>query len=187
VITERPTLPLTSRHVRLRPPSLPFIDKLFELAVLDEIPWVWRGRRDTAEGFRDSVYADVLAQFAIEDRRTGEPVGLISAYDANPHHGFAYVTLVLLPGHRFRVWPLEATILFSNYLFVKYSLRNLYGRSLEEHFAQFRSGAGRFFEIEGRLKGHAIVNGEPQDVYLLTVSRERWRKEGLPLLHRIAR
>jgi RimJ/RimL family protein N-acetyltransferase len=178
--------PLASRHVRLRPPTIPFIDRLYELACVGDIPWLWRGRRETPDGFRDSVYTDVLVQFAIEDRRTGEPVGLISAYDPNPHHGFAYVTLVLLPGHRYRVWPLEATILFSNLLFVKYNMRHLYGRSTEENFAQFRSGTGRFFEIEGHLKGHLIVNGEPQDLYLLTVTRQRWQKEGLPLLDRIA-
>jgi RimJ/RimL family protein N-acetyltransferase len=179
--------PLTSRHVRLRPPTLRFIDTLYELASVGEIPWLWRGRRETPEGFRESVYADVLVQFAIEDRRSGDAVGLISAYDPNPHHGFAYVTLVLLPGYRFRVWPLEATILFSNYLFVRFNLRHLYGRSTEENFSQFRSGAGRYFEIEGCLRGHLIVNGEPQDLYLLTVTRERWRQVGLPLLDRIAR
>jgi hypothetical protein len=87
--------------------------------------------------------------------------------------GTAYVTLALLPGFQFRAWPLEATILFANYLFVRFNLRKLCGRSVEQSFIQLRSGAEHFFEVEGVLRGHARVDGKVQDLYLAAVDRER--------------
>lgn len=177
--------PLQSRHVRLRPPTNKFIEELYVSVCVGDIPWLWRGRRETPDGFRDSFYADNLAQFMIESRRDRRPVGFVSAYDANFYHGFAYLTVVLLPEFKLRIWPLEGIALFLNYLFVKFNLRNVYGRSAQEHFDQFGSGADRFFEVEGRLKGHFIINGEPQDLVLITVSKERWLKDGAALLERI--
>jgi transcriptional regulator with XRE-family HTH domain len=87
--------------------------------------------------------------------------------------GTAYVTLALLPGFQPRAWPLEATILFANYLFVRFNLRKLCGRSVEQSFIQLRSGAEHFFEVEGVLRGHARVDGKVQDLYLAAVDRER--------------
>jgi RimJ/RimL family protein N-acetyltransferase len=179
--------PLTSRYVLLRPPPPPFINHMYELAVIGDIPWIWTGGQETPESFQRSFYHDVVAQFAIFDRRTGEAAGLISATDGNPIHGFAFMNLLLLPTHQKRVWPLEAAVLFTNYLFVKHNLRRLYGRSTGENFEQFSSGVDRYFEIEGCLKGHLILNGEEQDVYLLTLTRDRWKEVGIPLLERVTR
>jgi hypothetical protein len=110
---------------------------------------------------------------------------LISAYELDLHHGTAYVTLALLPGYRLRVWPLEATILFANYLFVRFNLRKLCGRSVQRDFVQLRSGADHFFDLEGVLHDHAMIDGETQDLYLAAVDRERWLRVGQPLLDRI--
>lgn len=178
------SLPLRSRYTRLRPPNSTFIDHLYEMAATDQIPWPWPVVSETPTSFRESLWSDVLTQFAIEDARNGRGVGLISAYKANPIHRYAYVSLILHPAYHLRVWPLEAVLLFANYLFVKFNMRKLYAESAEPYFAQFRSGAGSMFEVEGHFRDRVIVNGAPQDLYVLTFSRERWFEHGLPLLER---
>lgn len=174
--------PFVARHVRLRPPDPEFIDVLYELAMTRQVPWTWRTAQQTPDSFGESLWRDVLVQHAIEDRRTGQAVGLVTAYDANLFHGYAYASLVLLPDFRFRVWPLEGALLFANYLFVHYGLRHLYAKSAEESFLQFRSGAGTLYEVEGCLRGHLMVDGQPQDQYLLSISRQRWSEHAPDLL-----
>jgi transcriptional regulator with XRE-family HTH domain len=56
---------------------------------------------------------------------------------------------------------------------VRFNLRKLCGRSVEQSFIQLRSGAEHFFEVEGVLRGHARVDGKVQDLYLAAVDRER--------------
>lgn len=174
--------PFESRHTALHPPSAPIIDHLYHLASTREIPWEWGGPAETPDAFHRSLAEQVLVQHAIVEKRQGLEIGLVTAYDANLFHGFAYVSLVLLPEYRRKVWPLEGALLFANYLFVRYNLRNLYASSSSANFLQFQSGDGSFYEIEGRLKGRLLVDGEPQDLFLLTVSRELWLEKGLPLL-----
>ncbi len=178
-------LPLESRHARLRPPTVGFLNEVFDLASVGDLPWLWRSERHQAEGFTRSLHMTNDVQFMITNRRSDEPAGLISAYELDQFHGLAHVTVALLPGSRLRVWPLEGVLLFANYLFTKFNLRKLCGRSTEQNFAQLRSGADHFFEVEGCLRNHLILNGRYQDLYLAAVSEERWREVGVPLLERI--
>ena len=175
---------LETRHTQIRPPSQQFIEELYHLACCGQIPWQWHGRGETPGSFQESLWNGIFVQFAIQDRRNGQGVGLISSYQANAHHGFAYVSMTLMPKYRLRVWPLEGALLFANYLFVKYNLRNLYAESAEANFMQFSSGEGEIFEVEGKLKGHLLVNGQPQDLYILRISRESWFESGVKLLER---
>lgn len=178
------TLALESRATRLRPPTPGFVEELYTLAAVGEIPWQWNAATETPQSFAEAFWDGVLVQFAIEDRRDGRPVGLISAYNANLFHGYAYASLTLLPDHRLKVWPLEGALVFANYLFTRYNLRNVYAESAEPSFLQFRSGSGDFFEVEGQLRERLVVNGEPRDLYILRVSRERWQERGAELLAR---
>lgn len=177
--------PLESRHVVLRPPTRMFVEQLYEMATLGEVPWIWSGGNGTPDQFFHAFYDGVAAQFAILDRRNGEPIGLLSATEANPIHGIAYFSILLLPTRQRQVWPLEALVLFTNYMFITHNLRRLYSRTAEDHFGQFKSGSGRYFEVEGHLKGQLILFGEEKDMYLLTITRDRWSEVFLPLLERI--
>jgi hypothetical protein len=176
--------PLTSRHTRLRPPNPAFVQELYELAATGQLPWSWRSATETPETFRQSLWSGVLTQFAIEDRRTGQSAGLLTAYGANIAHGYAYVSMLLHPDYRMRVWPLEGAVLFGNYLFVRFNLRNLYAETAAPYLDQFKSGIGRLFEIEAGFKGRLIINSEKQDLYILTFTRDRWRQSGEEALER---
>lgn len=176
--------PMTSRHTLIQPPSYEFISRLYHLACQGEVPWVWSGGQRTLQEFRAALQTDFV-QFAIARRRDGLEVGLMSAYELDLFHGTAHVRFALLPQARLRVWPFEAAILFANYMFTKFNLRRLCGRSIDKNFVQLRSGGGQFFIVEGCLKGHFMIDGASQDMYLAAVDRERWTQIGKPLLARI--
>ena len=73
-------------------------------------------------------------------------------------------------------WPwhvaAETPAAFPNHLFVKFNMRLIYIETAAPYYAQFRSGAGRFFEVEGHFRNRVIINGRPEDLYVLTFSRE---------------
>lgn len=177
-------IPMRSRSVQLRPPTDRHLDRIYHLACQSDIAWDWRGRRESPTGFRESLLADLLAMFAIVDRRTEHEVGLVRALEFHPLHRYVYMSTALLPAYQGRVWPLEGALLFANYLFVKYDLRHIYGRATEGEWTRFRSGDGRYFELEAQLKAHLIINSEPQDHFILTLSKEMWMSRGLGLLER---
>jgi RimJ/RimL family protein N-acetyltransferase len=180
-------LPTESRHTRLRPPRPAFVDELYLRASIGEFPWLWRGAPETPQSFHDVLWRDVLVQFAIEDARRGEQIGLISAYGANVFHGYAYVSMVLMPDYQRRVWPFEAAALFGNYVFSRFNLANLYAESTDATYDQFRSGVGRLFTEVGRFPGRLLVNGERQDLIITGVSREQWETWGVPFVERCTR
>lgn len=179
-------IPLAGRRTRLVPPSPRFIDQLYLLAASGRIPWAWGGA-ETPQNFQDSLWQGVLVQFAIEDSRTGGPAGLLRADSANLFHKYAYVSMILVPEYRLRAWPLEAAALFGNYLFRRYDLEHLYAETSEAYLDQFRSGIGRLFDVEGRLRNRLVVNGQRQDMYILSISRERALTEGADLVERLTR
>src|SRR5262245_35665894 len=165
-------LPLRGRYTQLVPPPPQFLDELYEMAATNQIPWQWGGP-ETPDAFRESLWRGVLVMYAIQELRTGRCVGLLKAENANLYHGYAYMTMMIHPAYRMRVWPLEATILFGNYLFRKFNLHNLYAETASSYFAQFESGRGTAFEVEGCLRDRVLVNGHREDLYILTFKRER--------------
>jgi RimJ/RimL family protein N-acetyltransferase len=179
--------PLTSRRTRLRPLSPRFIEDFYELAITQQIPWQWSTLEETPDAFRQSLGDNVLSSFMIEDRRDGRPVGYVSAYSPNFHHRFCFLTALLHPDFQLRVWPLEGVMLFVNYLFVKNNMRHIYLQTATPYFEQFRSGVGKSFELEAHFRNRLILNGEPADLYVLTVSRERWEQQAPDLIARITR
>jgi hypothetical protein len=100
-------------------------------------------------------------------------VGILRADNFNSFHRYAYVTMILLPGYRLRAWPLEGALLFGNYVFRRFDLEHLYAEVPATYLEQFKSGIGRVFEVEGRLRNRVVLNGDRQDLYILTFSRER--------------
>jgi RimJ/RimL family protein N-acetyltransferase len=182
----REPIPLAGRYTRLRPISPRFVDSLYELAVTERIPWQWQAVL-RPDAFRESLWQGALAQFAIEERRTGRSVGYLRADNANLFDGYAYVSMILVPEFRMRAWPLEGAVLFGNYLFTKFELQRLYAESEASQLAQYRSAIGPMFEVEGCLKERVLVNGRREDVYILTYTRDRWLAQGSAALERALR
>jgi hypothetical protein len=173
-----------TRRTRLRPLRPEFVDHLFDLASTQAIDWPWHTGAETPESFSAGLWRDVLMQSAIEDVRSGQQVGLLTAFRANLFHGYAYMSAIVLPGFRLRMWPLEAGLIFVHNLFVKFNLRHVYAEVPEAGFRTIQSGAGSLFEVEGRLRGRLVVDSTIQDQFIISISRDRWLERWLPLVAR---
>lgn len=174
---------LDGRFTRLRPLTAQFADQLHWLAMTNRIPWQWHGPR-TPEGFQTSLWQGVLVQFAVEELRAGRPVALVRADNANLFQGHAYLTVMLHPDFRMRAWPLEGAALFGDYLFRKFNLQRIYAETAGPYFDQFKSGAGKLFDVEARFRNRVLVDSRREDLYILTFTRERWLEEGMSMIQR---
>jgi hypothetical protein len=179
-------LPIQSRNTRLVPPKRELVDELYRLAATSQIPWPWSGPVSPA-AFEDSLWRNVLVQFGIEDVRNGRPVGYLRADNASLFHGYAFLSMVILPDYRMRGWPLEGVFLFVNYLFRAYNLHRLYAEVTEARLSQYRSGLGHYFEIEACFRDRLTINGTRQNQYVLTCTRDLALTECAAMMDRIIR
>ena len=70
--------------------------------------------------------------------------------------------------------PLEAFMLFLDYLFTVFGFRKLYGEVLEFNLTSFRSIIGKIAHEEGRLRDHEYFDGRYWDLVFLAIYREEW-------------
>jgi RimJ/RimL family protein N-acetyltransferase/acyl carrier protein len=132
-----------------------------------------RGMTPSPESFHQFVWERVVAQFVAVTRQ-GHPVGVVSCFDPDFRNRYAYVAAVADPEMQGNGLMAEATTLFVSYLFREFDLRKLYAESLEPNYEQFAHGAGRLFEVEGRLREHEYLGGRYVDALLLAAHRDRW-------------
>jgi hypothetical protein len=175
----RPTLPaapIAGREVVLRP-VMPADYELIRLRELSpELIWRWRSRGSTPspEDWAQSRARSVLAEFLVIRRRSGQPLGIVFAYNANLAHGFAYVAVGSFDPSRPSPLFLSGAVLFVNYLFRTWPLRKLYAEVTQYNYERFRSESGRIFRLEGCLRQHFFLDGRYWDEYLLAIYREDW-------------
>jgi RimJ/RimL family protein N-acetyltransferase len=173
---------LEARRVRLRPFMVEDLDWFYPL-MLDPIVnrrFRWGGATPHPEEVANAAW-DGLCHFAVERRRTGEAIGVATLFAADFRHGFASAAVLVAPHARGWAEGLEGFALLVDYAFQTWPLRKIYSEVLEESYAQFSSGAGRFFAVEGRKRAHQFVDGRYQDVYILAIHRDMWLRPD-PLL-----
>lgn len=130
-----------------------------------------RGATPSPEAFRQALWDRVLAQFVVA--AGGKVVGLVSAFQADLRNRHAHIAVVAHPDAPPGA-GLEGTALLIEHLFAEFDLRKIYAEVMAPNGEAFGSGAGRLFEIEGRLVGHEYFNGSYQDMLVMAISRERW-------------
>jgi RimJ/RimL family protein N-acetyltransferase/acyl carrier protein len=167
--------PLESSSIVLRPltgADEPYLQRL--LTSGDHlVRYRLRGMTPSPESFHQFVWDRVVAQFVAVTRQ-GHPVGVVSCFDPDFRNRYAYVAAVADPEMQGNGLMAEATVLFVSYLFREFDLRKLYAESLEPNYEQFAHGAGRLFEVEGRLREHEYLGGRYVDALLLAAHRDRW-------------
>lgn len=177
---------LTGRWVRLRPPGHHDYELLRAAELSDALGprWRHRGATPSPESFAQSLWAGVLAQHLVVDRRDGRPLGLVCAYGADLQSGTALVAFTRLdpadPGPRFG----EGVFLFVDHLFTTWPFRKLCGESLAGNLDPFGSAVGSLLVEEGRWRSHVLVAGQHVDVVLLALWRDTWEHERQRLLPR---
>jgi RimJ/RimL family protein N-acetyltransferase len=170
---------MSTQRVRLRPINERDRAFLYELMTAPEAGGRVRfaGATPSPEKVAASLWDSVLAQFVIEGVSEGQPFGLVAITSANFRDGFAYVSALGLPAAQGPGLLIEAVLLAFNYAFLTWPFRKIYMESTEDSFQFFRSGLGRFFQEEGRLREHSFWNGRYIDVLILAVYREVWERE----------
>lgn len=179
--------PMESWRVALRPVHEHDLTFLYDLSTSGDTAWRWRQRGTTPspQVFADQLFAGVLTQFIIVDRKDERRLGLVVAYRAEHRNGHAYLGIVVRPDCERRGLAFEALALFIDYLFRLWNFRKLYAEGPEFAFAQFGSAFSRYLEEEGRLQEHYYHDGRYWSYITAALYRERWNRERGRLLRGI--
>ena len=175
---------LATRRVALRtvgPADLAF---LYAIATDPAVSYRWRyrGATPSPEQFATELWQGVLCQYVVGRRDSGQPVGLVSAYQADLANRTCYVALLGDKAHDASGLMLEGALLFVTYLFHTWDLRQLYAEVPGYTLDAFGSGMGRYFHEEGRLVDHSFHAGRFWDLHILAIHRTDWEKKAEPLL-----
>jgi acyl carrier protein len=177
------TPPLRARHVYLKPvmPSdYPFLQAL-ETAGDPASRWQHRGVTRSPDEWAQTLWSGVLAQFIVVGVTSNKPIGRVVAYQPNFQDRYAYFAAMRFePKDRSPMMILGIT-LFLRYVFSYWEFEKLYMEVPEYNFSQFSSGLGRFFEIEGRLRGHLKVGTRAWDQLIVAIYRETAAARGARL------
>ena len=172
---------LVGPRARLVPLMPEHYRDLYDVALEPEVARRWEPSSygGSFEGWMHRLTDGVLCQYGVKLRRSNRQVdGLVRCYGANFRHGTAQVSVFMSTRTHTTGVGLEALALLIDFIFERYPLRKLYAETIEYNFAQFAGGVGKYFEIEGHMKGHEIHDGVPWDNYLLAITRELWMANG---------
>jgi len=168
---------LHNKYVKLRPVMADDIPSLYLLETSEVLGprWRFRGSTPGMDRWSGATWGTVLASFIVLDATKDAPIGLVATHEANFQDGHAKMSAAnfMPPGNRHLAFILGIG-LFLDYVFRCWDLRKLYMEVPEYNYDQFASGAGRFFEEEGRLRDHFFFDGRYWDQVILGLYREKW-------------
>lgn len=167
---------LTSRRTRCRPVVIsdqPFIHDLF---VNPEMGWRlrYRGATPSFEFHLEQALDGVHAQWIVEGSRSGDALGVVALSSPNYSDGFMYLTVIGIPRVHRTGLLMEATAICLDYAFWSWPIRKIYAETVDLNYESFRSGEGKLFSVEARLRAHTYVGGAFRDVYTLAFHRDAW-------------
>ncbi|MCM6771885.1 phosphopantetheine-binding protein [Nocardia sp. CDC159] len=144
---------------------------LYALAVRPEncFRWRYRGVPPAPERFVEELWAQVVTQYVVRRLDDNQPAGHVVAYGADRNVGHAYVGAVFEPTYAGTGRAAEVITLFVRYLFHTFPFRKLYLEVPGFNWPQVRSGEGRYFQVEGRLRDHVYYAGRYWDQYLCAI------------------
>jgi RimJ/RimL family protein N-acetyltransferase len=177
VVDDPMTGPVTGGPV-LQPPTQRDFDYLFQLHATGEhlVRYRLRGITPSPDAFHRLLWEGITAQFLVRSEQ-GAPVGLVSCFGADFRNRHAHIGVLGDPGWKKSGVLVAGAWQFIGYLFSEFDLRKLYAEVLQSNFEQLATGTGRLFEIEGRLSSHEYVAGRYEDVFVLALDRDRWRRQ----------
>jgi RimJ/RimL family protein N-acetyltransferase len=167
---------LSGRYVALRAVTNADYEWLIRLQTAPEnmIRWRYRGTTPSPEMLIQTLWQGVLAQFIVERRDTGAPIGLVVAYNPEFRHGYASLAAIFDPAYEKAGWTLEATAILVAYLFESFPFRKLYLEVIEFNYERLASGAGSIFHVEGCSRDHEFHFGRYWHQYLLAIYRDEF-------------
>jgi RimJ/RimL family protein N-acetyltransferase len=179
---------MSTERVRLHPITDRHSAFLYELMTSPEAGGRVRfaGATPSPEKVAATLWDSVLAQFILEGTATQHPLGLVSITSPNLRDGFCYLSAVGTPTAQGTGLIAEGVLLAFNYAFATWPFRKIYMEVSEVSYPAFRTGLGRFFVEEGRLREHVFWAGRYHDVRILAVYRATWAEHGTEVLARLS-
>jgi RimJ/RimL family protein N-acetyltransferase len=146
--------------------------------------WRMKGQMLSPDMAYAVLWKDAYLNLSIRVGKDPSVVGLFSVTGFD--HTNRHAALSILLGRRLVGSGLgvEAMALGINFTFASTPLRKLYGQVPAYNFDQFASGSAKFFEVEGRLAEHEYFQGTYWDMFIISVTRERWEDESVARLLR---
>ena len=144
------------------------------------------GATPSPERVAASLWESVLAQFLIEGVTSGDRLGLVAITSPNLRDGFAYLSALGAESAIDSGLVVEGVLLGFHYAFSTWPFRKLYMEVTDDSYRAFRSGLGRYFSEEARLREHVFWNGRFTDVAILAIYRETWQRLAPIMLPRLA-
>lgn len=132
------------------------------------------GATPSPERVASSLWGNVLAQFVVEGADSRARLGLVAITSPNFRDGYAYVSVLGAEELHGSGLVMEGVLLGIHYAFCTWPFRKLYMEATDASYRMFRSGIGRYFAEEGRLRQHAFWNGRYMDAVILALYRETW-------------
>jgi len=168
---------LEGRWIRLRPVTPDDYAYLYALTTGPEasLRWRYHGLAVSPEAFEESLWNGVTVQFIAASIASGEPLGLVVAYNTSQRNRFTYVAAVFDPG-RAGGAALEAVALLVDHAFAVLDLRKVYAEVSEFNLPQFASVTEGILTEEARLHEHLYLDGRYWDNVFLSVTAERWHE-----------
>jgi RimJ/RimL family protein N-acetyltransferase len=163
----------SGRWIKLVPFGVEHTDFVYRLSTDEETGYRWRfaGAVPSPDVFQQSLWAGVLTQFVVLEKGKGSLVGSVVAYNADLHHGHAYVGCAMVKQASETGLGVEATDVFLHYLFRVNNLRKIYFEVPSFNMPQFESAIGWIMKEEGRLNDHFFYGGRYWDRHVLAVYR----------------
>lgn len=172
---------LEGEHVALRPIEPADYLRIRRAETGSSLAFRWRhaGANVPPEQVAESLFSGVLATFLYTPRRAGAPgLGLVSAYGADPRHGFCYFAAGTLEPFSSRfstsAAAVESTRLFLDFVFQGWNFRKIHLECADFNTGQFGSFLDRL-DHEGTLKEHIFLSGQWWDFHTFTIWRDQWQ------------
>jgi RimJ/RimL family protein N-acetyltransferase len=143
------------------------------------------GATASPDKIASTLWESVLAQFIIESTGSQKSLGLVAITSPNFRDGFVYTSALGSPEAQGPGLIAEGVLLWFNYAFMTWPFRKMCMEATEESYRAFKSGLGRFFSEEGRLRTHSYWNGHFMDLLILAVYRETWARYAPVYLNRL--
>jgi len=166
------------RRVAIRPVFPADGGFLYAIATAPETAYKWRfrGSSPSPEQFSGQLWADVLSQRIVVQREAGTPIGLVVCHSPNLVDAWAYLAALASPRYESTGAMVEGAALFIDEIFRNWNFRKLYMEAPEFNVDQVRSGLGKWFHEEGRLKAHHFYDGKYHDQLLLALYRDEYEQ-----------
>lgn len=144
----------------------------------NSVRWRHRMQLPPFELFVHNLHSDVLAQFVVLSRASGDRVGHVASYSADLRSGTVYLGCVMHPDHLGEGIGRDAIDAFSTYLFLTWPFRKIYAEVPDFTFQFFSENGhdlgGResnAWTHEATLRDHLYCAGRYWDVHTVSLDR----------------